>query len=62
MAETTVRGKIGDKDVAFSSGKLAQLSDGAVVASVGTTEVLVTATSSRRLRARSMATSSPPAC
>jgi polyribonucleotide nucleotidyltransferase len=50
VAETTVRGQIGDKDVAFTAGKLAQLADGAVVAKVGTTEVLVAATASRRLR------------
>ncbi len=50
MAETTVRGRVGDKDVAFTAGKLAQLADGAVVASIGSTEVLVTATASRRLR------------
>lgn len=50
MAETTVRGRVGDKDVAFTAGKLAQLADGAVVASIGNTDVLVTATASRRLR------------
>ncbi len=50
MAETTVRGRVGDKDVAFSAGKLAQLADGAVVASVGNTDVLVTATASRSIR------------
>ncbi len=50
MAETTVRGQIGDKEVTISAGKLAQLADGAVVVGVGNTEVLVTATSSRRLR------------
>jgi polyribonucleotide nucleotidyltransferase len=41
---------IGDKEVAFSAGKLAQLADGAVVVRLGGTEVLVTATASRRLR------------
>ena len=50
MAETTVRGLIGDKEIAFSAGKLAQLADGAVVVKLGGTEVLVSATSSRRLR------------
>ena len=50
MAETTVRGLIGDKEIVFSAGKLAQLADGAVVVQSGGTEVLVSATSSRRLR------------
>ncbi len=50
MAETTVRGRLGDKEIAFSAGKLAQLADGAVVATIGQTEVLTTATSSRKLR------------
>jgi polyribonucleotide nucleotidyltransferase len=50
VAETTVRGRIGDKELVLSTGKLALLADGAVVASIGGTEVLVTATSSRKLR------------
>jgi polyribonucleotide nucleotidyltransferase len=50
VAETTVRGLIGDKEIAFSAGKLAQLADGAVVIKLGNTEVLVSATSSRRMR------------
>ncbi len=50
MAETTVRGRIGDKELVFSTGKLALLADGAVVASIGDTDVLVTATSSRKMR------------
>ena len=50
MAETTVRGLFGEKEIAFSAGKLAQLADGAVVVEVGGTEVLVSATASRRLR------------
>ncbi|MEA2001781.1 MAG: polyribonucleotide nucleotidyltransferase [Actinomycetota bacterium] len=50
MAETTVRGRIGDKELVLSTGKLALLADGAVVASIGGTDVLVTATSSRKLR------------
>ena len=50
MAETTVRGLVGDKEVAFSAGKLAQLADGSVVVTLGGTQVLVTATGSRRLR------------
>jgi len=47
---TTVRTRIGDADISFETGKLAQLADGAVLARVGDTEVLVTATSARRLR------------
>jgi polyribonucleotide nucleotidyltransferase len=50
VAETTVRGRIGDKELVLSTGKLALLADGAVVASIGGTDVLVTATSSRKLR------------
>ena len=50
MAETTVRGRIGDKELVLSTGKLALLADGAVVASIGDTDVLVTATSSRKMR------------
>ncbi len=50
MAETTVRGMIGDEEVAFSAGKLAQLADGAVVVRVGDTQVLVTATAARDVR------------
>jgi polyribonucleotide nucleotidyltransferase len=50
VAETTVRGRIGDVDIEFAAGKLAQLSDGAVTVRIGDTQVLVTATASRRLR------------
>ncbi len=50
MAETTVRGLVGDKEVVFSAGKLAQLADGAVLASIGNTEVLVTATAAKSVR------------
>ncbi len=50
MAETTVSAQLGDKEVAMSAGKLALLADGAVKVAIGNTEVLVTATSSRRLR------------
>ncbi len=50
MVETTVSARIGDKEVALSAGKLAQLADGAVKVAVGNTHVLVTATSSRGLR------------
>ncbi len=50
MAETTVRARIGAAEISLQTGKLAQLADGAVLARVGDTEVLVTATASRRLR------------
>jgi len=50
VAETTVRGQIGDREIVFTAGKLAQLADGSVVIHVGGTEVLVTATASRGLR------------
>jgi polyribonucleotide nucleotidyltransferase len=50
VAETTVRGRVGEVEISFSAGKLAQLSDGAVTARIGDTQVLVTATASRRLR------------
>jgi polyribonucleotide nucleotidyltransferase len=50
MAEKAVRAQIGEVEVEFRAGKLAQLADGAVVARIGNTEVLVTATASRRVR------------
>ncbi|MCZ7533375.1 MAG: polyribonucleotide nucleotidyltransferase [Acidimicrobiia bacterium] len=50
MAETTVRERVGEIEISLAAGKLAQLADGAVVVRIGDTEVLVTATASRRLR------------
>ncbi len=50
MAETTVRGHIGDVEISLTAGKLAQLADGSALVRVGDTEVLVTATASRSLR------------
>ena len=50
MAETTVRGQIGDKEVSLSAGKLAQLADGAVMATIGGTQILTTATARRDIR------------
>ena len=50
MAETTVRGHIGDREFSLSTGKLALLADGAVVAKIGGTEVLTTATAARSVR------------
>ncbi len=50
MPEHTVRGLIGGKEVTMSTGKLAGQADGAVKITLGGTEVLVTATSARRMR------------
>ena len=50
MAQTTVRGKVGDKEVSFGAGKLAQLADGAVTAAIDGTQVLTTATARREVR------------
>ena len=50
LAETAIRGLVGDVEVEFRSGELAQLADGAATVRVGETEVLVTATASTRLR------------
>ena len=50
LAETAIHGLVGDVEVEFRAGELAQLADGAVTVRVGDTEVLVTATASTRLR------------
>jgi polyribonucleotide nucleotidyltransferase len=50
VPETSVRAPIGDKELVLSTGKLAGQADGAVVAKLGGTEMLVTATASRSLR------------
>lgn len=50
MPEISVRGRIGDKELSLTTGKLAGQADGAVVAKLGGTEVLVTATASRSVR------------
>ncbi len=50
MPEFKVSGTIGDKEVSLSTGKLAQQADGAVVATLGGTQILVAATASRTLR------------
>jgi polyribonucleotide nucleotidyltransferase len=50
VAETTVRGQVGDKEIALSAGKLALLADGAVTTTVGGTQVLTTATARREVR------------
>ena len=50
MAETTVSGLVGDTEVQFKGGKLAQLANGAVTTSIGDTEVLVTAAANESIR------------
>ena len=50
MSEYTATGVIGDVEISLSTGKLAGQADGAVVVRMGETEVLATATSSRRIR------------
>jgi polyribonucleotide nucleotidyltransferase len=50
VPEITVNGNIGGKDVAISTGKMANLADGSVVVQIGETQVLVTATAGRGLR------------
>ena len=50
MPETSVRGTIGGKEFALSTGKLAGQADGAVVVKLGGTELLVTATANRKMR------------
>ena len=51
MSEITVTGEIGGKALSFSTGKLAGLADGSVVAKLGdNVELLVTATANKRLR------------
>lgn len=50
MAETAIRGLVGDVEVELRAGELAQLADGSVTVRVGDTEVLVTATGSKRPR------------
>ncbi len=50
MPETTVRAHIGDKEFVLSTGKLAGQADGAVVATIGGTQMLVTATANKKPR------------
>ncbi|MDH3730103.1 MAG: polyribonucleotide nucleotidyltransferase [Acidimicrobiia bacterium] len=50
MSEHTVSGSVGGKELTLNTGKLALLADGAVVVTMGDTEVLVTATASRGMR------------
>ena len=50
MPEISVTGTIGGKEFVLSTGKLAGQADGAVVARLGGTEMLVTATANRKMR------------
>ncbi len=50
MTEHSTRAVVGDVAIEFKTGKMAGQADGAVVASVGDTEVLTTATGARRIR------------
>jgi polyribonucleotide nucleotidyltransferase len=50
VPEISVRALIGDKELVLSTGKLAGQADGAVVAKLGGTEMLVTATANRTIR------------
>ncbi len=50
MPETSVRGTIGGKELILSTGKMANLANGAVVAKLGGTEMLVTATANAKPR------------
>ncbi|MGH8945924.1 MAG: polyribonucleotide nucleotidyltransferase, partial [Acidimicrobiia bacterium] len=50
MPEVSVQRQIGDKEFILRTGKLALLADGAVVAKLGGTEMLVTATANKTIR------------
>ena len=50
MPETKVRAQVGDKEFVLSTGKLAAQADGAVVAHLGGTQMLVTATANKKPR------------
>ncbi|MGB8359784.1 MAG: polyribonucleotide nucleotidyltransferase, partial [Acidimicrobiia bacterium] len=50
MPETSVRGIIGGKELVLSTGKLAGQANGAVVATIGGTQMLVTATANSKPR------------
>ncbi|HEX2403778.1 MAG TPA: polyribonucleotide nucleotidyltransferase, partial [Acidimicrobiia bacterium] len=50
MPEISVKGTIGGKEFVLSTGKLAGQADGAVVARLGGTEMLVTATANKMMR------------
>ena len=50
MPEITVQGLVGGKELSLSTGKLALQADGAVVARMGETEMLVAATANKTVR------------
>ncbi|MGA7271291.1 MAG: polyribonucleotide nucleotidyltransferase [Acidimicrobiia bacterium] len=50
MPEITVSGEVGGKTLTFSTGKLAQQADGAVVSTLGGSQMLVTATANKKMR------------
>jgi len=50
VPETQVRAQVGGKEFVLSAGKLAQQADGAVVAKIGGTQMLVTATANKKPR------------
>ena len=50
MPEITVQGLVGGKEISLSTGKLALQADGAVVARMGETEMLVAATANKTVR------------
>jgi polyribonucleotide nucleotidyltransferase len=50
VSEITVSGEVGGKQFSFTTGKLALQADGAVVAKLGGTEMLVTATAAKTMR------------
>lgn len=50
MPEITVQGLVGGKEISLSTGKLALQADGAVLARMGETEMLVAATANKTLR------------
>ncbi len=50
VPEITVSGEVGGKTLTFSTGKLAQQADGAVVSSLGGSQMLVTATANKKMR------------
>ena len=50
VPEISVTGTIGGKEFVLSTGKLAGQADGAVVARLGGTEMLVTATANKKMR------------
>ncbi|HEX2153499.1 MAG TPA: polyribonucleotide nucleotidyltransferase [Acidimicrobiia bacterium] len=50
MPEITVSGEVGGKTLTFSTGKLAGQADGAVVSTLGGSQMLVTATANKKMR------------